>query len=120
MNGTRLGSTTLQQATRRAHLKPNYAYRQGWVLPEKDWANDKEGFFQSLLSAAGITANGAVDAVGASQFFDALQSLKQSQSGTAFTTSGSAGVLTLAPTPAICVLGTFATPCEIQPKQHWR
>ncbi|MDB1108061.1 hypothetical protein [Pseudomonas extremaustralis] len=68
---------------------------------EKDWANDKEGFFQSLLSAAGITANGAVDAVGASQFFDALQALKQTQAGTAFTTAGSAGSLTLAPTPAI-------------------
>uniref|UniRef100_UPI0006990808 hypothetical protein n=1 Tax=Pseudomonas veronii TaxID=76761 RepID=UPI0006990808 len=68
---------------------------------EKDWANDKEGFFQSLLSAAGITANGAVDAVGASQFFDALQALKQIQAGTAFTTAGSAGALTLAPTPAI-------------------
>ncbi|SDE71022.1 hypothetical protein [Pseudomonas extremaustralis] len=68
---------------------------------EKDWANDKEGFFQSLLSAAGITANGAVDAVGASQFFDALQALKQIQAGTAFTTAGIAGVLTLAPTPAI-------------------
>lgn len=68
---------------------------------EKDWANDKEGFFQSLLSAAGITANGAVDAVGASQFFDSLQILKQNQAGTAFTTAGSAGALTLAPTPAI-------------------
>lgn len=68
---------------------------------EKDWANDKEGFFQSLLSAAGVTANGAVDAVGASQFFDSLQMLKQIQAGTAFTTAGAAGVLTLAPTPAI-------------------
>lgn len=68
---------------------------------EKDWANDKEGFFQSLLSAAGITANGSVDAVGASQFFDALQALKQLQSGTAFTTAGSAGALTLTPNPAI-------------------
>ncbi len=39
---------------------------------EEDWANDKEGFFQSLLSAAGVTANGLVDKVGASQYFDAL------------------------------------------------
>lgn len=39
---------------------------------EKDWANDKEGFFQSLLASAGIAPNGSVDAVGASQFFDAL------------------------------------------------
>lgn len=40
---------------------------------EKDWANDKEGFFQSLLADAGIIANGAVDAVGASQLFDAMK-----------------------------------------------
>ena len=40
---------------------------------EKDWANDKEGFFQSLLSSAGIVANGSVDQVGASQYFDALK-----------------------------------------------
>lgn len=46
---------------------------------EKDWANDKEGFFQSLLSAAGITANGAVDAVGASQYYSALLSVITSQ-----------------------------------------
>lgn len=39
---------------------------------EKDWANDKEGLFQSLLVAAGITPNGQVDTVGASQYFDAL------------------------------------------------
>ncbi|WP_432783739.1 hypothetical protein QZH45_09765 [Pseudomonas corrugata] len=39
---------------------------------EKDWANDKEGFFQSLLSAAGFVANGVVDSVGASQYYDAL------------------------------------------------
>ena len=68
---------------------------------EKDWANDKEGFFQSLLSAAGVTANGAVDAVGASQFFDALQSLKQIQSGAAFTTGGTSPALTLSPSPPI-------------------
>lgn len=68
---------------------------------EKDWANDKEGFFQSLLSAAGITASGAVDKVGASQFFDALQQLKQNQSGVAFTTTGPSAALVLAPTPAI-------------------
>lgn len=39
---------------------------------EKDWANDKEGFFQSLLAEAGITANGNVDTVGASQYYSAL------------------------------------------------
>ncbi|RTY62037.1 hypothetical protein, partial [Pseudomonas veronii] len=80
---------------------------------EKDWANDKEGFFQSLLSAAGITANGAVDAVGASQFFDALQALKQIQAGTAFTTAGSAGALTLAPTPVILA---YSAPLRLRVK----
>ncbi|CAD0266332.1 hypothetical protein DENIT_80249 [Pseudomonas veronii] len=80
---------------------------------EKDWANDKEGFFQSLLSAAGITANGAVDAVGASQFFDALQALKQIQAGTAFTTAGSAGALTLAPTP---VIPAYSAPLRLRVK----
>ena len=44
---------------------------------EKDWANDKEGFFQSLLVGAGISPNGSVDSVGASQFFDALISVIQ-------------------------------------------
>ncbi|HBO3938723.1 TPA: hypothetical protein L4T48_002269 [Pseudomonas aeruginosa] len=49
---------------------------------EKDWANDKEGFFQSLLSQAGIAANGAVDAVGASQYFSALTAIIESLSPT--------------------------------------
>ena len=68
---------------------------------EKDWANDKEGFFQSLLSVAGVTANGSVDAVGASQFFDALQTLAQNQAGVSFATSGTATAQVLTPTPAI-------------------
>ncbi|WP_242209189.1 MULTISPECIES: hypothetical protein [unclassified Pseudomonas] len=42
---------------------------------EKDWANDKEGFFQSLLSEAGITPNGVVDSVGSSQFYSAAKQL---------------------------------------------
>ncbi|WP_454864586.1 hypothetical protein [Pseudomonas rhizophila] len=42
---------------------------------EKDWANDKEGFFQSLLSESGIVADGDVDKVGASQYYDALSAL---------------------------------------------
>ncbi|MGF6394299.1 hypothetical protein [Pseudomonas plecoglossicida] len=42
---------------------------------EKDWANDKEGFFQSLLSDAGIEANGSVDQVGSSQYFSALKQI---------------------------------------------
>lgn len=39
---------------------------------EQDWANDWDGFFGSLLTASAITANGTVDAVGASQYFTAL------------------------------------------------
>jgi len=39
---------------------------------EKDWANDKEGFFQSLIAAAGIVPNEIADKVGASQYYDAL------------------------------------------------
>lgn len=42
---------------------------------EKDWANDKEGFFGSLLRAAGITPNGDPDTALASQYFDAMKSL---------------------------------------------
>jgi len=42
---------------------------------EQDWANDIAGFLQSLMSAAGMTANGTVDVVGASQYFDALRNL---------------------------------------------
>lgn len=80
---------------------------------EKDWANDKEGFFQSLLSAAGIIANGAVDKVGASQFFDALQALKQIQAGTAFTTGGTPSAQTLTPTPAI---SAYAAPLRFRVK----
>lgn len=68
---------------------------------EQDWANDKEGFFQSLLAMAVIEANGAVDKVGASQVFDALLQLGQIQAGVAFTTGGTATALTLTPTPAI-------------------
>ncbi|MCK9802080.1 hypothetical protein M1B34_31585 [Pseudomonas sp. MAFF 302030] len=68
---------------------------------EQDWANDKEGFFQSLLSAAGLDANGDVDRVGASQFFNALLNLQQGQAGVAFQTGGTSTALTLAPTPEI-------------------
>lgn len=39
---------------------------------EQDWANDKEGFFQSLISAAGVVPSGAADKVGASQYYDSL------------------------------------------------
>lgn len=68
---------------------------------EQDWANDKEGFFQSLLAAVGATANGSVDKVGASQFFDSLIQTHQQQIGVAFTTTGTATAQVLTPTPAI-------------------
>lgn len=42
---------------------------------EQDWANDHLAFLSSLLSGAGLTANGSVDTVGASQYYTALQSL---------------------------------------------
>lgn len=48
---------------------------------DKDWTNDQLGFFQSLLSAAGISANGQVDKVGSSQYFDALNALFLALSG---------------------------------------
>lgn len=40
---------------------------------EQDWANDKEGFFQSLIDAAGATPNDLPDEVGASQYYSALE-----------------------------------------------
>lgn len=68
---------------------------------EKDWANDKEGFFQSVLAASGAAPNGLVDKVGASQFFDCMLQLTQNQVAQAFPTAGTATALTLTPVPAI-------------------
>lgn len=68
---------------------------------EKDWANDKEGFFQSIVAAMGAAPNGLVDKVGASQVFDCLLQLAQNQIAQAFPTAGTATALTLTPTPAI-------------------
>lgn len=42
---------------------------------EKDWLNDWDGFFGSLLSNAGLTPDGNVDAVGASQYYTALSTI---------------------------------------------
>lgn len=42
---------------------------------ERRWVNDLWGFLQSLLDAAGITASGVPDEVGASDYFDALNAL---------------------------------------------
>lgn len=68
---------------------------------EKDWANDKEGFFQSILNSAGIAPNGNVDKVGSSQFFDAMLCLDQNQAGIAFPAAGTATAVTLTPSPPI-------------------
>jgi len=42
---------------------------------EKDWLNDWDGFFASLLDEAGITPDDSIDEVGASQYYDALHSI---------------------------------------------
>lgn len=42
---------------------------------ERDWANDWDGFFGSLMRSAGLTANGTPDTALSSQYFDALRSL---------------------------------------------
>lgn len=42
---------------------------------EADWANDWSGFFSSVLTGAGVSPDGNVDAVGASQYYSALLSL---------------------------------------------
>lgn len=42
---------------------------------ERDWANDWDGFFGSLLRSAGLTPNGTPDTALASQYFDALKFL---------------------------------------------
>lgn len=48
---------------------------------EQDWANDWDGFFSSLLSAVGITPDGNVDAVGTSQYYDALLKVIKNNAG---------------------------------------
>lgn len=42
---------------------------------ERDWANDWDGFFGSLLRSAGMTPDGTPDTALASQYFDALKTL---------------------------------------------
>lgn len=46
---------------------------------ERDWANDWDGFFGSLLRSAGMTANGTPDTALSSQYFDALRYILPSQ-----------------------------------------
>lgn len=39
---------------------------------ESDWANDWSGFFEALLTNAGVRANGNVDSATSSQYYDSL------------------------------------------------
>lgn len=60
---------------------------------ERDWANDWDGFFGSLMRSAGLTANGTPDTALASQYFDALtkkiaDAVKPKVSGTNLTNAG--------------------------------
>lgn len=50
---------------------------------EQDWANDVVGFLSSLLVGGGITANGNVDTVGASQYYSGLIAAVKNNLGTA-------------------------------------
>lgn len=69
---------------------------------EQDWANDKEGFFQSLLAKAGFVADGLIDKVGSSQYYDAL--LKTVSSFNYAADTGTANVYAAAFTPPITAL----------------
>lgn len=62
---------------------------------EEQWLNDWDGFFASLLDTAGLSPDGNVDAVGASQYFAALQTVTR---GNYVTAGGTANVITLADT----------------------
>ena len=50
---------------------------------EETWVNDLWGFLQAILDEAGVTASGAPDEVGASQYLDALQALRFDSNGLA-------------------------------------
>ncbi|MCK8669203.1 hypothetical protein M1M11_30445 [Pseudomonas azerbaijanoccidens] len=69
---------------------------------EKDWANDKEGFFQSLLSAAGIIPSGSPDEVGNSQYYSAM--LNAINTAPILTDTGVANAYTAINTPALAGL----------------
>lgn len=73
---------------------------------EKDWANDKEGFFQSLISASGLVPSGVTDKVGASQYYDAMLTVlyAAARKTPVLTDTGTAGVYAAANTPALTAL----------------
>ena len=53
---------------------------------EKDWANDKEAFFQGLLQSAGVTPSGTVDTVQNSDYLDSLIILEDLAASSAIST----------------------------------
>ena len=58
---------------------------------DADWGNNTEGAFQAILAEAGLTPNGAIEQVGASQILDAIKIIAQRyavQTGDIFTHSG--------------------------------
>lgn len=65
--------------------------RDGSYL-ESDWLNDFAALFSSMLVNAGVTANGNVDEVGASQYYDALIDVTTPPDGT----TSEQGTVTLA------------------------
>lgn len=76
---------------------------------EQDWANDWDGYFASLLNAAGMTANGTVDAVGASQYFTALKTIINLSGSIVGQHSALSAVLTTAGTSATFTADEVAT-----------
>lgn len=73
---------------------------------EQDWANDKEGFFQSLISVAGTVPSGVADKVGTSQYYDALLTVLYAagRKTPILNDTGTAGAYAAANTPALTVL----------------
>lgn len=79
---------------------------------EEDWANDKEGFFQSLLSSAGVEASGEIDRVGSSQYFDALKTISLTPDATE-SVKGKAKIATQALTNSGVDDTTMVTPKKL-------
>lgn len=77
---------------------------------QQDWANDWAAFFQSLMSDAGLTANGIVDTAQASQYFDALRrSIQNVRNAGVDTGVVNALAVSLTPAPATLVAGMSVT-----------
>lgn len=56
------------------------SFNDGTGTPlERDWINDLWGLLQSLLASENVTPSGTPDAVGASEYFDALKSVVGTQ-----------------------------------------